>query len=97
MSNADRAIRNSTECFVAAVCPDAHLERSYHNTRAEIKETEAEVKNFDTEMQKLEEAHRSEIKVYIQKVKHIEYEHQLNCNNVAGEAGTAQANMGEEK
>jgi predicted nuclease with TOPRIM domain len=69
----------------------------YHNTRAEIKETEAEVKNFDTEMQKLEEAHRSEIKVYIQKVKHIEYEHQLNCNNVAGEAGTAQANMGEEK
>jgi cation transport regulator ChaC len=69
----------------------------YHNTRAEIKETEAEIKNFDTEMQKLEEGHRSEIKVYIQKVKHIEYEHQLNCNNVAGEAGTAQANMGEEK
>ena len=68
----------------------------YHNTRAEIKETEAEVKNFDTEMQKLEEGHRSEIKVYIQKVKHIEYEHQLNCNNVAGDAGTAQASMGEE-
>jgi len=68
----------------------------YHNTRAEIKETEAEIKNFDTEMQKLEEGHRSQIKVYIQKVKHIEYEHQLNCNNVAGEAGTAQANMGEE-
>ena len=68
----------------------------YHNTRAEIKENEAEIKNFDTEMQKLEEAHRSEIKVYIQKVKHIEYEHQLNCNNVAGDAGTAQASMGEE-
>jgi predicted nuclease with TOPRIM domain len=61
----------------------------YHNTRAEIKETEAEIKNFDTDMQKLEEAHRAEIKVYIQKVKHIEYEHQLNCNNVAGDAGTA--------
>ena len=69
----------------------------YHNTRAEIKETEAQIKNFDTDMQRLEEAHRSEIKVYIQKVKHIEYEHQLNCNNVAGEAGTAQANMAEEK
>jgi predicted nuclease with TOPRIM domain len=37
----------------------------YHNTRAEIKETEAEVKNFDTEMQQLEEAHRAEIKVYV--------------------------------
>lgn len=47
----------------------------YHNTRTEIKETEAEIKNFDTEMQKMEEAHRAEIKVYIQKVKHIEYEH----------------------
>ena len=30
-------------------------------------------------------------------MKHIEYEHQLNCNNVAGEAGTAQGNMTEEK
>ena len=68
----------------------------YHNTRAEIKETEAEIKNFDTEMQQLEEAHRAEIKVYVQKVKHIEYEHQLNCNNVAGDAGTAQASMSEE-
>jgi hypothetical protein len=26
-------------------------------------------------MQELEEAHRVEIKVYIQKVKHLEYEH----------------------
>jgi growth arrest-specific protein 8 len=69
----------------------------YNNTRAEIKETEAEIKNFDTEMQKMEEAHRAEIKVYIQKVKHIEYEQQLNCNNVAGEAGTAQAAMTEER
>ena len=68
----------------------------YHNTRSEIKETEAEIKNYDTEMQKMEEAHRAEIKVYIQKVKHIEYEHQLNCNNTAGEAGTAQASMSEE-
>lgn len=37
----------------------------YHNTRIEIKETESEVKNFDTKMQELEEAHRVEIKVYI--------------------------------
>ena len=37
----------------------------YHNTRAEIKETEAQIKNLDTDMQKLEEKHRSEIKVYI--------------------------------
>ena len=68
----------------------------YHNTRNEIKETEAEIKNFDSEMQKMEDAHRAEIKVYIQKVKHIEYEHQLNCQNIAGEAGTAQASMADQ-
>ena len=31
----------------------------YHNTRAEIKELEARVKNFDTDMQSMEEAHRT--------------------------------------
>lgn len=36
----------------------------YHNTRQEIREHEAEIKNFDTKMQDLEEAHRVEIKVY---------------------------------
>ncbi len=37
----------------------------YHNTRTEIKETESEIKNFDTNMQELEERHKVEIKVYI--------------------------------
>ena len=58
----------------------------YHNTRTEIKETDSEVKNFDTKMQELEEAHRVEIKVYIQKVKHLEYEHQNNQERVQAEA-----------
>ena len=30
-------------------------------------------------MQKLEEDHRTEIKVYMQKVKHLEYEHENEC------------------
>jgi hypothetical protein len=33
-------------------------------------------------MQDMEEAHRTEIKVYIQKVKHLEYEHGNNCDKV---------------
>ena len=37
----------------------------YHNTRGEIKEHESDIKNFDTKMQELEEAHRVEIKVYM--------------------------------
>jgi len=54
----------------------------YHNTRGEIKEIEADVKNFDSKMQDLEEHHRVEIKVYMQKVKHLEYEHGNQCKNV---------------
>ncbi len=59
----------------------------YHNTRAEIKEHESEVKNFDTRMQELEEAHRVEIKVYMQKVKHLEYEHKNNADQVQLDSG----------
>lgn len=58
----------------------------FHNTRSEIKETESEVKNFDTKMQDLDDAHRVEIKVYMQKVKHLEYEHTTNCDRVQAEA-----------
>ena len=31
----------------------------YHNTRSEIKELEARIKNFDTDMQSMEEVHRT--------------------------------------
>jgi len=54
----------------------------YHNTRAEIKELEARVKNFDTDMQEKESQHRTQIKVYMQKVKHLEYEQGNNCDRV---------------
>jgi len=54
----------------------------YHNTREEIKELDAKVKNFDTDMQTMEEAHRTQIKVFMQKVKHLEYEHSNNCDKV---------------
>jgi len=54
----------------------------YHNTRAEIKELEARIKNYDTDMQAMEESHRTQIKVFMQKVKHLEYEHGNNCDRV---------------
>lgn len=37
-------------------------------------------------MQELEDAHRVEIKVYMQKVKHLEYEHTNNAERVQHEA-----------
>ena len=58
----------------------------YHNTRSEIKELEARIKNFDTDMQSMEEVHRTQIKVYMQKVKHLQYEHGNNCDRVEVDA-----------
>lgn len=60
----------------------------YHNTRQEIKELEARIKNLDTDMQTLEENHKTQIKVYQQKVKHLTYEHDNNKEQV-----NIQANM----
>ena len=37
----------------------------YNNTRTDIKDSEAEIKNFDTSMQEMENGHRIEIKTYI--------------------------------
>jgi len=36
----------------------------YQNTRTEIRELEARIKNLDTDMQSLEEKHKTQIKVY---------------------------------
>lgn len=39
----------------------------------------------------MEEKHRTQIKVYMQKVKHLEYEHMNNCDRVEKEANSIQA------
>lgn len=58
----------------------------YSNTKNQISETEASVKNKDTAMENLESAHRVELKVYEQKVKHLEYEQTQNCDLVDDDA-----------
>jgi len=45
----------------------------YSNTGNQIKDLDAEIRNFETSMEKSETEHRTEIKVYSQKVKHLEY------------------------
>ena len=64
----------------------------YHNTRAEIKEIEAKIKNFDSDMQELEKAQRSQIKCFVQKVKHLEYENGNNADTIKQEAAKEMKN-----
>jgi len=58
----------------------------YHNTREEIKELEADIRNFDTRMEDSEGRHNTEVVSYLQKVSHHEYEHTEALNFVKGEA-----------
>lgn len=54
----------------------------YHNTREEIKELEARIRNYDTEMQRAEKQHRTDVASHMQKVKHLEYENANSCEKV---------------
>lgn len=56
------------------------------NTRAEIKELEAKIRNYDTDMQSMEEAHKAQIKVYMQRVRHLEYEFTNQAKKVKNDA-----------
>ena len=54
----------------------------YQNTREEIKELDAQICNFDTEMQSSKSAHYANIASHMQKVKHLECEHLQSCKTV---------------
>lgn len=66
----------------------------YTNTKNEIKDIESQIKNYETKMEQMEEQHKVMIKVYMQKVKHLEYEHDEDRDKVKLEAEKA---MTEEK
>ena len=50
----------------------------------------AEVKNYETKMEDMEDSHRVAIKVYMQRVKHLNYEHDHNLEKVMLDAEEAQ-------
>jgi len=61
----------------------------YDITRKEVKELDLEIMAKDREMETMEENHQVEIKVYIQKVKHLEFEHKTNSKKVKEDGGLA--------
>lgn len=50
------------------------VENFYHNTLKEIEEVKTKVSNKETEAEDKETKHRIDVKVFLQKVKHLEYE-----------------------
>jgi len=54
----------------------------YDVTRSEVKELEMSIAAKDRAMELMEDNHRVEVRVYVQKVKHLEYEHKNNLKAI---------------
>jgi hypothetical protein len=50
------------------------VEQYYQNTEAEIEKLKLQILNSETEAETMEKNHNTEVKVYLQKVRHLEYE-----------------------
>lgn len=68
------------------------VEQFYSNTHKEIDEVETKVRNKETEAEKLEDEHRVDVKVYLQKVKHLEYEQEISNQNIKTDGESAKNN-----
>ena len=58
------------------------IKQFYDVTKNSIEQSTALIRNKDTEMEKIEDDHRVEVKVYMQKIKHLEYDHQTSLKDL---------------
>lgn len=65
------------------------VQQFYDIVRDEVGKTESHIRNIESQMEKMQDTHRNDIRIYLQKVIHLEYEH---ANNV-----DAVQNMGEKE
>ncbi|KAJ1462734.1 growth-arrest-specific micro-tubule binding-domain-containing protein [Pelagophyceae sp. CCMP2097] len=62
------------------------IQMFYDITKGEVTDVERHIAAKDREMELMEDNHRVEVRVYLQKVKHLEYEHNNNVRNIAVES-----------
>ena len=66
------------------------IQNFFDITAREVKELELAIAAKDREMELLEDNHRVELRVYQQKVKHLEYEHKNNIKGIVVEVNAKQ-------
>ena len=49
----------------------------------EVSKTESHLRNIEAQMERMQDTHRNDIRIYLQKVIHLEYEHENNVESVA--------------
>jgi len=65
------------------------IQTFYDITKKEVHDLDLGIMAKDREMELMEDNHRVEVRVYIQKVKHLEYEHKNNIKRVHGDGHMA--------
>ena len=54
----------------------------YDIVQDEVEKTSAHLRNIEAQMERMQDTHRNDIRIYLQKVIHLEYEHENNLNSV---------------
>jgi hypothetical protein len=65
------------------------VQQFYEIVNEEVTKTESHIRNIESQMEKMQDTHRNDIRIYLQKVIHLEYEHANNVDFVQ--------NMGEKE
>lgn len=52
----------------------------------EVSKTQSHLRNLDSQMERMQDTHRNDIRIYLQKVVHLDYEHDNNVAAVEGQA-----------
>lgn len=58
------------------------VQQFYEIVRDETVKTESHIRNIESQMEKMQDTHRNDIRIYLQKVIHLEYEHANNVDTV---------------
>jgi len=58
------------------------VQQFYDIVHDEVVKTESHVRNIESQMEKMQDTHRNDIRIYLQKVIHLEYEHANNVDAV---------------
>ena len=62
------------------------IHQFYDIVRNETVEGEANIRNIESQMERLQDTHRNDIRIYMQKVIHLEYEHSKNLDVIDEQA-----------
>jgi len=74
------------ECRGFVVCGQDQVQQFYDLVHDEVRQLESEIRNAEANMEGMQHEHQEEIKAYLRKVVHLEYEHSNNID-AAQQAG----------